>query len=172
MRFTLFLLMLMPLFCNAQSFPADFTGHWEGELQWFRAGSKGPQKVKMQLVIQPTDSLGVYSWQLVYGSGGTDNRSYSIRLADTARGHWVVDEKNGIFLDHYWLGGRLSTAFTVQQTTIVNTYYRAGKKLAVEFYSLSAQPARQSGGTSADVPPVASYALKGFQKALLKKKRR
>jgi hypothetical protein len=35
------------------SFPQIFIGHWEGTLLWYQTGKKVPQKVKMQLIIQP-----------------------------------------------------------------------------------------------------------------------
>ncbi|HEY9301957.1 MAG TPA: hypothetical protein VIQ31_37455, partial [Phormidium sp.] len=56
------------------SFPKDFIGHWEGTLSWYQTGKKTPQKVKMQLVIKPADSANTYTWQIIYGDKGQDNR--------------------------------------------------------------------------------------------------
>ena len=52
------MLLLVATALQAQEFPKDFIGHWEGELLWFQAGKKQPQKVRMQLVIQPSDTAG------------------------------------------------------------------------------------------------------------------
>lgn len=155
--------------CFAQQFPKDFIGHWEGELHWFQPQKPEPQKIKMQLRIQPADTAGQYSWQLIYGEEGKDNRPYILKPVDTAKGHWKVDENNGIILDQYWLGNRVICAFTVQTTTIVNSYTLENGMLTAEFYSLTASAVNTTGGSN-NIPQVTSYGAKGFQKALLKRK--
>ena len=75
----------------------------------------------MQLIVPPTDTAGIYTWQLIYGNKGEDNRPYLLRLVDSAKGHWQVDERNGIILDQYIVGNRFTSAFTVQTTTIIDS---------------------------------------------------
>lgn len=128
-----------------------------------------PQKVKMQLIVRPADTAGHYTWQLIYGDKAEDSRPYLLKPVDTAKGHWVVDERNGIVLDQYWTGNRLSGAFTVQGTTILNSYWLEGDRLLIEFFSLAAKPVRTSGAGTEAVPAVDSYAIRGFQKAVLQK---
>lgn len=164
-----FLLTFIASQAWSQAFPQSFVGHWKGQLQWYQAGKKQPQKVSMQLIIQPADTAGQYAWQLVYGEKGQDNRPYLLKPVDTAKGHWVVDEKNGIFLDMYWVGNRLHSAFTVENATIVNNYWLDGGKLMIEFFTLSAKPVRTSGNGTEDSPKVDSYPVRGFQKAVLVK---
>ncbi|HEU4469461.1 MAG TPA: hypothetical protein VFR58_00130 [Flavisolibacter sp.] len=166
---SLFLLLAASL-AGAQDFPASFLGHWEGELEWFQAGRPTPQKVKMQLIIKPADTAGQFTWQLIYGDKQQDNRPYLLKPVDTAKGHWVVDEQNGILLDQYWIGGRVTNAFTVQKTTIFNNYWLEGDKLMAEFYGYSSASVRRSGGTGEDIPPVDSYGAKSYQRAVLKRK--
>lgn len=168
-KYFLLTFFMMAGSCYAQSFPYSFVGQWKGELQWFQTGKQEPQKIPMQLKILPADTVGQFTWQLVYGMNNEDNRPYILKPVDTAKGHWVIDEKNGIVLDQYFIGQRLHGAFTVQTTTIVNSYWLEGDKLFVEFYSIQAKPVSKTGGSSADVPPVDSYAFKGFQKAILYK---
>jgi hypothetical protein len=50
-------LLLVSIITNAQDL-SEFTGHWEGELVWSKAGSKNVQRVKMQIIIQPDDTAG------------------------------------------------------------------------------------------------------------------
>lgn len=148
-------------------FPESFTGHWQGDLYWYQAGKKDPQKVKMQLIIRPTDTAAVYTWQIIYGDKGEDNRPYLLKPVDTANGHWQIDEQNGIVLDQYFIGNRFTSAFTVQTTTIVDSYWREGKNLAAEFYSLTAKPVATTGQGTEESPKVDSYGTKGYQKAIL-----
>ena len=151
------------------TFPGSFIGHWKGTLEWFQQGKTLPQKVKMQLVIQPADSANTYTWQIVYGDKGEDNRPYILRPVDTAKDHWQIDERNGIILDQYFIANRFTSAFTVQTTTIVNSYWREGEKLIIEFYGLTAKPVSTSGEGTDNSPKVDSYGIKSYQRAVMKR---
>ena len=152
------------------AFPKDFLGHWEGTLNWYQAGKKTPQTVKMQLVILPGDSANTYSWQIIYGDKGEDNRPYILKAVDTSKGHWQIDERNGIIIDQYFVGNRFTSAFTVQTTTIIDSYWREGDALVAEFYGLTAKPVTTSGKGTEESPKVDSYGTKSYQRAVLKRK--
>lgn len=126
----------------------------------------------MELIIQPSkDSAGQFTWQLIYGSNKADNRPYLLKPVDTAKGHWLIDERNGIALDQYWIAGRFSGAFRVQNATIVNTYYLENGQLHVEFLTLDSQPTRLSGEGTRESPKVDSYEIKSRQIAILSKEK-
>ena len=170
MRFYLLTLAILTTALSiAQDFPNKFVGHWDGELHWYQMGKKDPQKVRMQLIIQSADTAGQYTWKLIYGDKNEDSRPYILKPVDTTKGHWAVDERNGIILDQYWIGNRFTSAFTVQNATILDSYWIENDCLIAEFYSFSSTPVRSSGGTSDDIPPVNSYATRSYQKAILKK---
>jgi hypothetical protein len=126
----------------------------------------------MQLIILPADTTGHYTWQIIYGENNSDNRPYVLKPVDTAKGHWIVDEKNGIILDQYWVGDRFTSAFTVLNSTIVDCYRIEGKKLIAEFYSFSAQSINTTGKGNEEIPYVYSYSAKSYQKAVLRKVKR
>lgn len=152
------------------SFPQDFIGKWKGTLEWFRGGDAQPQQVNMELFILPSqDTAGQYSWHLIYGSASSDSRPYILKPVDTAKGHWLIDEVNGIILDQFWVGNRFIGSFTVGNSTIVNSYYLENGNLIVEFISYAAKPIAKTGKGSEDSPFVDSYAIKAFQRAVLKK---
>ena len=155
---------------NAQSFPENFVGHWEGELLWYQSGKSTPKPVRMQLIIRPADSTGQFTWQLIYGEGKEDVRPYLLKPKDTAKGHWVIDELNGIVLDQFYTGNRFTGAFSVQNATIVNSYWREGNDLVAEFYSFSSKPIVRSGSGTEESPYVDSYANRAYQRAVLQKK--
>lgn len=125
----------------------------------------------MQLIIAPADTSGQYSWQIIYGEKNADNRPYLLKPVDTAKGHWVVDERNGILLDQYWMGNRFTNAFTVQNSTILDSYRIEGEEMIVEFYSISAKPVTTSGYGTEESPIVNSYATRSYQRAALRKKK-
>jgi hypothetical protein len=163
-------LLLTGSLIRAQSFPTKFIGHWHGELLWYKQGNDQPQKVPMLLIIAPSDTAnGQYTWHLIYGDNKQDDRPYILKSIDSSKGHWVVDEGDGILLHEYWVANRFTSAFNVQGATIITSYWIEGDNLIIEFYSLDSKQLMTSGGTGKDVPVVDSYKVKGYQKAVLKR---
>lgn len=152
---------------QTEEFPYSWSGNWKGELQWFKGNAREPQRVPMELRIAATDTAGWYTWQLIYGAAAEDNRPYLLMSKDTATGHWVIDERNGIILDQFIRGGRFCGVFTVMGNTILNSYTREGDTMTVEFYSYTAKPIATTGEGTDDSPKVDSYRIGGFQKAVL-----
>ena len=152
---------------QSNSFPQSWTGNWKGELQWYKTGRIEPQKVSMELRIQPCDSGSNYTWQIIYGSATEDNRPYILAKKDTTGTHWVIDENNGIVLDQFWVGNKFCGAFTVMGNTIVNNYWIEDDKLMIEFYSIAAKPITTTGNGTEESPKVDSYKIGSYQKAVL-----
>jgi hypothetical protein len=152
------------------NFPANFIGNWKGTLQWMVAG-KPAQTFTMQLRIQPADTTGQYTWQIIYGDDNKDNRPYILKSIDTAKGHWVVDERDGILLDSYLHGNCLHGAFTVQGNTIVDNYCADGDTMQVEFFSIKLADKTPSGKGTDATPYVDSYRVSSYQKGVLKRVR-
>jgi hypothetical protein len=151
------------------SFPQSFTGHWKGNLEWIRAG-KPTQSFAMQLRILPADTTGQFTWQIIYGEKETDNRPYLLKPVDTAKGHWVIDERDGIILDSYLHGNALHGAFTVQGNTIVDNYELISvNELRVQFFSINLAAKNSSGKGTKDIPAVDSYLISSYQQGILKR---
>lgn len=121
----------------------------------------------MRLNIQPETEKSVYSWQLIYGDAAKDNRPYQLKPVDTAVGHWVIDEHDGILLDGYWIGNRFISTFSVQGNTITAVYWLAGKELHIEMISTKVVASRESGKGTSEVPKVFSYPVSSYQNAIL-----
>jgi hypothetical protein len=153
---------------HTETFPKNFIGNWVGTMQWMVAG-KPTQNFKMQLHIQPTDSVGQYTWQIIYGDKEQDNRPYILKPVDSAKQHWMVDELNGIILDTYIHGNCAHGAFTVQGNTIVDNYCVDGNRMLVEFLSVKLGEKKQSGNNTPDSPNVDSYRIASYQKGTLKR---
>lgn len=150
------------------SFPQSFIGNWKGQLQWMVAG-KPTQQFNMQLIIQPSDSAGQYSWQIIYGDSTIDNRPYILKPVDAAKGHWVIDEKDGIVLNSYVHGNAIHGAFTVQGKTIVDNYRVENDQLLVEFFSFNLTDKKRTGKGTERTPFVDSYKMGSYQMGVLLK---
>jgi hypothetical protein len=125
----------------------------------------------MELRIQKGDSAGNYTWHIIYGSAAEDSRPYLLKAKDAAKGHWVIDELNGIVLDQFLVGNKFCGAFTVQNSTIVNNYWMENGKMMIEFYSLAAKPINTTGNGTDESPSVDSYRVGSYQKAVLNRLR-
>ena len=167
----LILILLISFTAGAQNSPEKFIGHWEGTLTWYRAGIPDARISKMQLKVFPADTAGQYTWEIVYGDDNKDTRPYILKPVDTLKGHWMIDEKNSILLDQYFIGGRLCGSFSVGEYRIQNCYWREGEKLVVEFISTSTKPVSSTGGTSEEIPKVESYGVRSYQKAILTRRK-
>ena len=124
----------------------------------------------MQMRIQDADSAGCYTWQIMYGEDEKDNRPYLLKPIDTSKGHWLIDERNGILLDGYVHGNAFHGAFTVQGNTIVDNYVLLPDgRLQVEFFSMKLDEKRRSGNGTEESPEVYSYPMRSYQTGILKK---
>jgi hypothetical protein len=151
---------------NKNTFPKSFIGNWKGKLQWMVAG-KPTQIFTMQLRIQPTDTVNQFNWQIIYGDDSKDNRPYILKPADAGKGHWVIDENNGIVLDSYVHGNAVHGAFTVQDNTIVDNYKVENGRMYVEFFSIKLAGKKQSGKGTEESPFVDSYRISSYQTGVL-----
>ena len=175
----LLLILLLTLFFHSvkaqikkssSSFPASWEGHWKGTIGWEQAGRKDIRNFDMQLIIKPVkDSAMHYTWNLIYGKPSEDNRPYLLKPVDTAKGHWVIDEINGIVLDQYLIGNNFTGVFSIEKSTIVNTFTLAGDELLVEFISYNNATPSRTGKGNEDSPFVDSYKVISYQKGRLKR---
>lgn len=165
------LIVCIPVLSQAQaaSFPKAWTGNWKGELQWYKTGNPQPQKVNMELRIQPADSINKYTWHLIYGAATEDNRPYYLVPKDSSGIHWAVDENNGIVLDQYWVGNKLCGMFTVMNATIISKYWMEGEELVMEMLTIRAKPLITTGNGTEESPAVDSYGVSGYQLARLRR---
>lgn len=152
----------------SDSFPISWIGKWKGPMSWYQ-GLQERQGVQMELHILPADSADHYTWRIIYGTGGKDNRPYILKPFNKTRGHWLIDEQNSIVLDQFLIGSRFCGTFTVEGNTIMNCYEKQGDNLLVEFYNYQEKPIVITGGGDSSVPKVKTYGMRSFQRAILKR---
>jgi hypothetical protein len=149
-------------------FPEDWQGVWRGTCSNTGPGGKQTYApVQMNLTILPQNNQR-WQWKIEYISGEKQVRDYLLKPVDAAKGHWLIDENNGILLDNFSVhGGLILEAFTVGQTLIHGRHQRLdGNLLKVELSSYSLQGERKSG---AEPYPVSSLKLLSLQDCDLKR---
>lgn len=165
--YSLLWMLLMAAAASAQNFPADFVGYWKGEMVEVEQGGK-VEKLPVQVLIQPTDTLGQYSW-LMY-SIKRDSISFILRPIDSAQGQWGLSLR-GMLFHQYWLDGKLYGMYTIDPQTVHTTYWLDEGKLMMEFSSNDSRPFSTTGKGTSNSPFVETYRLQSVVKATLSKQR-
>jgi len=153
-------------------FPEDVLGYWKGELEIFRDTGL-VQQIPMAILIEETLDNEMYIWEITYNPGKEeDKRPYLLIVKNKERGHYQVDEDNGIILDAFLLDNKLFSTFEVGKSmlTTVNTFI--GDEMVFEVIAGSADPINTTGDMKVgehSIPPVYSFSTATYQRAILKR---
>lgn len=158
--------LLFTLNISAQSIK-DFEGNWSGELKVFSGKTERVLTI-MKLNIAPTDSAGVWTYQMIYSD--KDIRDYKLRTVDAAKNKYAVDEGSNIIISESLVGNKLISSFEVEKSLLVVTQELQDDTLIFEIYSFLPLNKVKSGIGTKEAPFVYSYPLNGYQRAELKKK--
>lgn len=152
-----------------QRFPADWSGTWKGSCQSVSPG-KTNDPFNMNLTVKPLPNKPTaWTWIIEYsGKNLSQTRSYEMQQQNARQGHYVVDEKNGIFLDTFWVGERtLLEQFAVGDSNLtVKHRLLDNNQMEVEFMIFGRTTIRDS---AAGTNEVQSYGLQTYQQCLLKR---
>ena len=155
-------------------FPDDWLGYWSGDIDIYNEKGK-TMTVPMALdhAVTPKDS--VWTWAIIYGEDTiAGRRDYELNIVDSTKGHYLVDEKNSIFLDAFVLGNNLVSTFKVGENYLLSSYELDGNEMIFTVNFFSNKVIRKTGDTiqdEEDIPIVYSYKNTVYQKARLKKGR-
>jgi hypothetical protein len=157
-----------------EKFPESWFGEWAGTLEIFN--NKGlSQSVQMTCLMSPTDTAGVYNWNIIYGEDRVKGlRPYLLRTIDASKGQYLCDEMNTIKMESYLLGSKLFCSYTVAGNWITSTYEKQGDKMAFEIIFGKEKVVSESGGQKVgeeDIPVVKTFPIVINQKAILTKKK-
>lgn len=150
-------------------FPQDYFGTYHGKLTIDNGGNI--QELDMEFHLQATDSIGKYSYTIVYGSGEKrQERKYFLIEKNATKGDYVVDEDNGILLNAKFSGNTLYSMFEVQGGLLTSRESFFSGYMDFEItYSNKAQQ-EKSGDMGEEIPEVISYPIMVVQTARLYKK--
>jgi hypothetical protein len=109
-------------FSNTE-FPDTWAGSWKGDLVLTKNGLP-TSNIKMELNIQRID-METTTWQIVYDS---IPRDYELKVA-RGIGHYVIDEKNSVFLDGYFENNEFNSVFSVNDVVLVTNYNMLGDSM-------------------------------------------
>lgn len=158
---------------DSLSFPQAWEGEWTGDLV-ISTGVGEAQRIPMILRILPVEGEERHTFTIVYGEDTPENtRPYFIQAVDGGKGHYEVDEANGIILDDFLINGKLYSRFEVMGSLLLTTLEERDGQLIYEIIAGPLEPIRTTGGTVIDeeeIPPVNGYQIRIQQRAVLDRK--
>lgn len=155
---------------RSSTFPVGWSGSWLGDLEIYTQDGL-QQQIQMGLKILPTEIDSIYSWQISYFTDSTaDVRAYTLHTFDHTKGHYQIDENNGIVIDAYLLGDKLISVFEVMGNVLQCEYTLQKDRLHFEIAMHKSSAIASSGGTlykGDKIPVVDSYAVTTYQHGVL-----
>ena len=156
------------------SFPASWEGKWAGTLNIYADTGK-VQELPMELHILPIDTAGApsWTWAIIYGADKEKGkRPYELIAVDADKGLYLIDEKNTIKMEGYYIGGQFFQWFEVQGTRLLTKTALVGEALIWEIVVSSDVPVSTTGDSifkGEEIPPVSAFAVKNLQRAILRR---
>lgn len=152
------------------SFPEDWTGRWQGDLMIY-SGLGLQDQLKMELIIEPIPESENYTFTIVYDTGiELSKRNYELIIVDKEQGLFIVDEKNTIMIESYFMGGKWFQRFNVAGSSLVCTIEQQGKNLVWEISSGKSEKISTTGDTNIEgILEVNTFIVGVYQRAVLTK---
>lgn len=167
---SLLLLLFSGIFAQNQEphFPDTWFGEWAGELSIYSAAGVA-QTLEMELHISEKEE-GKWGWTIIYKGDETDVREYELQLKDASKAHYVIDEKNSILLDGYYLGNTLINRFSVNNSLLMINYTFESGHIVFDVFSGQKDNTQLTGEEIKDFK-IYSYQMGTRQRAILFKKK-
>ncbi|KZN31622.1 hypothetical protein N474_22120 [Pseudoalteromonas luteoviolacea CPMOR-2] len=152
---------------GAQAAPQQWQGFFKGQCELVAPGHGSLYKFPMSLEVgAPVENKA--DWIITYGEGATAQpRNYTLVTLDEKKGHFAVDENNGIVIDQYLFENKFVSLFEIGSSKLNASYeLHSDGSLDVEIITYTFDTIRE-----AQVGPylVANYGGKRIQKCTLYK---
>lgn len=154
----------------ANTFPQSWQGQWQGDLQIFTPQGLA-QTVAMELHILPIENTRNYTWTIIYGEDKeAGKRPYELQPVDPKKGIYLIDEKNSIKMEAYYLSGKLYSRFEVMGNLLLTAVEKQGAHLIFEIISGKLEPVSTTGASTVEgeeIPEVNAYPVGVRQRSVL-----
>lgn len=155
---------------ETSKFPDDWMGYWKGELKIYKENEL-VRSLPMALDLSITDTVGYYTWAIIYGQDAiAGRRDYFLNTVNANIGHYQIDEQNSIILDCYLFDNQLISNFEVGNSKLQSKYTLDGSEMIFEISVSSVLPVAETGNQvikGDTIPNVKSFAVTTVQKAIL-----
>jgi hypothetical protein len=151
---------------------AAWAGTWRGRCEII--SSNQSVGFDASLTIAPLAD-GAYTWRLVYEASKVtprEVRDYEMVPVDAAKGHYELDEKNGLRLDTFVAGRAMYTYFMISGHRILgHDELLSEDEMLMNLPAFDGSPVRQTCLTGNEARCVDSFQLKSAQNCRLRRDR-
>lgn len=147
--------------------PAKWHGKYSGVLELLNPDKPGTsQKVPTVLEIMPISGTPDVTWTQIYTVDKKEERKYVLKAVPGFPGRYLMDEQQGILIDHALIGDSLTCQFTVGGSVLTGDFeLREGGMFFQIISSNLAKPRRTTVGEV----KIDSYPVRTIQRGMLKK---
>lgn len=140
-------------------FPESCIGKWKG-VMYIHAAGKVRDSVAVKLTVAAKDSRS-WTWKTEYLSEKYPmTKDYVLKTVNASIGHFQTDEGDGIIIDQYVFGDKMSCIFETAGILLTSCYEMQAGKLIFEV---------ASGKKSEETGEVISHPVTNLQRAVFSK---
>jgi len=142
------------------SFPEKSLGVWEGVMKMYTLGTLR-NSVKVRFTAAKTGTIGSYIWKTEYLSAKkTMVKDYKLVVDDISKGHYVLDEGDGVKLRVYNVENKIYSLFKVDDIYLTSSTELVGDQLIFEV---------TSGKEIDEIQGIKNYAFTYVQRVVMHK---
>ena len=123
---------------NVEKFPESWLGTYKGNMYILRAKSDKVDTVDVTFEFLATKKEKRWIYRMTYHSPkyGDIVKDYELIKPDSlAKNSYLLDEKDGIFIEEVLMGNTLYSSFSVAKSRIVSVLRKENNELFLEIYS-------------------------------------
>lgn len=145
-----------------ENFITQLEGTWTGDLEIYAQGKPTAEQPKVTFTVAPLNKDS-WTWRTDYDSKkfGVMTKDYVLKTKDAGTGHYILDEKNGSFIDYQLSGNKMHCMFEINDFVLAGTYELTRGQLIFEIYS---------SPKSKDTTEVVSHRVRNVQRVVLSRK--
>lgn len=158
---TFFILFTFSPDCRAQkSFPEKCLGIWKGQMLIYKDGVI-KDSVKVVLDVTKSEEKHTFGWKTSYLSEKAPLvKDYHMRLSETGKNIYILDEGDGVELQDYLFGNKLYSVFETNDILLTSSYELIDDKLIFEV---------TSGRKTETSEGVRNYSVNYLQRVIFKR---
>jgi hypothetical protein len=151
---------------QASPLPDAWNGVWRGQVK-VSVDGETRHEVNLDLTIAKIPERTAKTWTMQYT--GQPPRNYELAPAETGRGLFILDEKNGTLIEEQLIGETLYAIFSVDNVLLTSRFELRGRELHLEIatYDHSVKRTKTNAASQAVV-----YPFRSIQSGILRRQKK
>jgi len=132
----LVLIYMTQIVAQENNFVVKCEGNWKGKMDYYMQGNLIDQVDVTMSIKLINDSSKTWNWFTMYHLPDNEiSKMYQLILINDVRGHYIMDEGDGVILDCFVFGNKMYSVFEVENNLLCAVYEIFPDKLVFEIIS-------------------------------------